>query len=82
MQHLWEKGESSRAASLTYRGFETGRRIGELEIALRIAKQEEALCLKLGNKDELQRSYGHQALMLKNWKMRGERIEKRKRPKE
>jgi hypothetical protein len=32
---LWEKSESSRAALLTYRGFETGRRIGELEIALR-----------------------------------------------
>jgi hypothetical protein len=34
VQHLWEKSQSTRAAWLTYRGFETGRRIGELEIAL------------------------------------------------
>ena len=66
-QHLWEKSESSRAAWLIYRGFETGRRIGELEIALRIVQQEEALCLELGNKEGLQRSYGNQALILKAW---------------
>jgi len=58
VQHLWEKGESSRAGWLTYFGFETGRRIGELEIALRIVQQQEALCLELGEKDGLQRSYG------------------------
>jgi hypothetical protein len=61
VQHLREKSESSRGAWLTYRGFETGRRIGELEIALRIVQQEEALCLELGDKDGLQRSYGNQA---------------------
>jgi tetratricopeptide (TPR) repeat protein len=67
VQHLWEKRESSRAAWLTHRGFATGKRIGELEIALRIVQQEEALCLELGNKDGLQRSYGKQALILKAW---------------
>ena len=67
VQHLWEKSQSTRAAWLTYRGFETGRRIGELEIALRIAQQEEALCLELDDKDGLQRSYGNQALILKDW---------------
>ena len=52
---------------LTYWGFATGRRIGELEIALRIVQQEEALCLELGNKDSLQASYGNQALILQAW---------------
>ncbi len=45
VQHFWKKGESNRAAWLTDWAFETGRRIGELEIALRIVQQEEALCL-------------------------------------
>ena len=67
MQYLWEKSEISRAASLTYRGFSTGQRIGELEIALRILQQEEALCLELGNNDSLQICYGNQALILKAW---------------
>ena len=67
MHHLWEKGQSSRAAWLTYWGFATGKRIGELEIALRILHQEEALCLELGNKDGLQASYCNQALILRAW---------------
>jgi tetratricopeptide (TPR) repeat protein len=67
VQHLWEKSESSRAAFLTSWGFQTGWRIGELEIAIRIVQQQEALCLELGNKDGLQRSYGNQAVILKAW---------------
>jgi hypothetical protein len=67
VQHLWEKSESSRAAMLTYLGFQTGRRIGELEIALRIVQHEEALCLELGNKQGLAWSYGNQALILQAW---------------
>ena len=39
VQHLWEKNESSRAVLLSYWGFATGNRIGELEIALRILQQ-------------------------------------------
>jgi len=67
VQYLWEKSESSRAMRLTNLGFRTGRRIGELEIALRIAQQQEALCLELGNKDSLAWSYGNQALILQDW---------------
>jgi hypothetical protein len=54
VQHLWEKNERSRAASLTYRGCSTGWRISELEMALRIVQQEAALCLELDDKDGLQ----------------------------
>jgi hypothetical protein len=50
---------------LTHWGFANGRRIGELEIALRIVQQQEALCLELDNKDDLQASYGNLALILK-----------------
>jgi tetratricopeptide (TPR) repeat protein len=67
VQHLWEKSQSRRATWLTYLGFRTGERIGELEIALRIVQQQEALCRELGNKDGLQASYSHQALILKAW---------------
>jgi tetratricopeptide (TPR) repeat protein len=67
VQHLWEKNERSRAASLTYRGCSTGWRIGELEMALRIVQQEAALCLELDDKDGLQRSYGSQAVILQAW---------------
>jgi tetratricopeptide (TPR) repeat protein len=66
-QHLWEKNESIRAGLLSFCGFETGHRIGELEIAIRIVQQWETLCLELGDKDSLQRSYGNQALILFNW---------------
>lgn len=38
--------------------------IGGLKSALPILQQEEALCLKLGNKNALQASYGNQALIL------------------
>jgi hypothetical protein len=72
VQHLWEKTESNRAALLTYWGFATAWRIGELEIALRIVQQEEALYLELGNKDGLQVSYGNQAVILQAW----DRLEK------
>jgi hypothetical protein len=66
-QHLWGNSESGRAAWLTYLGFRTGCRIGELEIARRIVQQEEALCLELGNKDGLSISYGNQAVILHAW---------------
>jgi tetratricopeptide (TPR) repeat protein len=67
VQHLWEKSEHNRAAWLTYHGFATGQRIGELEIAFRILQQQEVLCLKLGDNDGLSRSYGNQALILRAW---------------
>jgi hypothetical protein len=54
---LWEKSESSCVALLTFRGVATGRRIGELEIALRIVQQEEALYLELGIRSGLAYCY-------------------------
>ena len=66
-QRLREKNETNRAALLSYWGFATGQRIGELEIAFRIVQQEEALCLELGDKDSLSRSYGNQAFILRAW---------------
>jgi hypothetical protein len=38
VQHLREKSESSRAELMIFQGIRTGRRIGELEIALRIVQ--------------------------------------------
>ena len=107
---LWQRGETSREAWLTYRGYATSLRIGELDASLRILQQEEslsagrddreaknylqasygnqarilylwgrleealallkmqeAICLKLGNKDGLQACYGNQALILHDW---------------
>ena len=45
VQHLREKSESSRAASLTRVSFATAWRIGELEIALRIVQQQVNIAL-------------------------------------
>jgi tetratricopeptide (TPR) repeat protein len=67
LQYLREKNERNRAAGLSYWGFRTGRRIGELEIALRIVQWDEAFCLELGNKDGLLRSYVNQAVILQDW---------------
>jgi len=67
VRHLWGKRGSSRAARLTYWGFATGHRIGESEIALRIVQQHEAICRALGKKDGLAMSYGHQAMILRDW---------------
>jgi hypothetical protein len=44
------KSEGNHAEWLSARGFKTGRRIGGVGIAFRIACQQEALCLELGNK--------------------------------
>jgi len=40
---------------------------GRREEAFELHKKEEALCLELGNKDGLQRSYGNQAFILQDW---------------
>ena len=39
---LWQRGESERDWQLSYWGYSLGRRIGELDAALRIMKQEES----------------------------------------
>src|SRR5271166_1015929 len=40
---------------------------GRLEEAMVLLKKEETICLELGNKDSLQRSYGNQASILQAW---------------
>ena len=40
---------------------------GRLDEAMALYKQQEAICLELGNKDGLQNSYGNQALILQDW---------------
>jgi ATPase family associated with various cellular activities (AAA) len=67
---LWERKEGARQTRLTYNGFAVAQRIGELDEVLRILKQEE--CFHDGHTDRnaldvLQRSYGHQALILEAW---------------
>ena len=79
VQHLWETSQSSRAAWLTSWGFATGERIGELDIALRILQQEEALCLEIGDRDRLGASYGNQALILQAWNRLEEAFELHKK---
>ena len=54
---------------------------GRLEEAFALHKKAEALCLELGNKDSLQRSYTNQALILKDWGRPGrDHSPKRERP--
>ena len=67
---VWLRGETSREDWLTYWGYATGKRIGELETALRILQQEESFWAGRDDreaKDALQRSYGNQALILQAW---------------
>jgi len=67
---LWERRESSRQTWLTYNGQAVASRIGELEEALRILKQEESFYAGRSDRealDVLQRSYGNQALILRAW---------------
>ena len=67
---LWERKESARQTRLTYNGFAVARRIGELDEALRMLKQEEAF--HAGHSDHealdvLQWSYCNQGLILRAW---------------
>src|SRR5271157_1957835 len=69
-QLLWNRGESDRYWQLSLLGYETGRRIGELDVALRIMKQEETLWMGRHDheaKIDLQACYGNQALILQAW---------------
>ena len=66
----WQSGETSRQGWMTYWGYALGRRIGELEAALRILQQEESLWADgegVEAKNALQRNYGNQALILQAW---------------
>ncbi len=67
---LWKQGSVSRMQQLAHWGVATGYRIGGLEAALRITQEEELFSRRLKGrdaKDGLQRSYGHQALILQAW---------------
>jgi tetratricopeptide (TPR) repeat protein len=67
---VWKRGETSRTDWLIYWGYALGQRIGELDAALRILKQEESLWATRDGRDAknaLQRSYGNQALILQAW---------------
>jgi tetratricopeptide (TPR) repeat protein len=70
MEHVWHSGSPLRAGWLCYRGFELGRRIGELEAALRILVRMESFWAGREDrdaKDSLQCIYGNQALILSAW---------------
>jgi tetratricopeptide (TPR) repeat protein len=70
MEHLWQTGVPKRMGELSYWGFELGRRIGELEAAMRILTQEESFWTGRDDdeaKDSLRRDYGNQAVILKDW---------------
>jgi tetratricopeptide (TPR) repeat protein len=67
---LSEEGQWEVLAWLAYQGFATGRRVGELVMALGILKKEEQVWESIGGhegKAALQRTYGNQALILKAW---------------
>ena len=67
---LRERTETARQAWLTYKGYVVAQRIGELEEALRILKQEESFHAGHTDRetlDVLQRSYGNQAVTLYAW---------------
>jgi tetratricopeptide (TPR) repeat protein len=108
--YLWASGQRSRQGNLTAQSTEAAARVGELDIAMGLARQEEsfwvgrddaetkdvlqgnygnqaiilylwgrledamalhkqqeAICLELGNRSGLAGSYGNQALILKDW---------------
>jgi tetratricopeptide (TPR) repeat protein len=70
IQFLWNGGESDRMERLSYWGFATAQRIGELNIALRIMKNVEDFFNDREDrdaKDGLQTTYGNQAVILSKW---------------
>ena len=67
--------------SISHRGHGYGNQAlilktwGRLDEALKLHKKEEAVCLKLGDKNGLQASYGNQALILRVWGRLDEALE-------
>ena len=67
---LWDQKDSTRQTRLTHNGYAVAKRIGELEDAFRILKQEESFHAPHSDRDALhvlQGSYGNQALILRRW---------------
>jgi tetratricopeptide (TPR) repeat protein len=70
MEYLWRTGAAGRMGWLSYWGFAAGKRVGELEAALRILLRRDRFWTDRDDreaKDSLQRSYGNQALILRAW---------------
>jgi tetratricopeptide (TPR) repeat protein len=61
------RGDADRGWRLGYKGYSLARRTGELDVALRIMRQEEANAEQAADKSTLQASYGNQALILHAW---------------
>jgi tetratricopeptide (TPR) repeat protein/DNA-binding winged helix-turn-helix (wHTH) protein len=69
MDHLWRNGATQRMEQLSASASELGWRNGELEASLRVEIKRESLWNEREGaeaKDKLQRSYGNQALVLKD----------------
>jgi hypothetical protein len=68
--HIYSLFSQFRHVSDFFKTFSRGWRIhlyqtGRLVWAMELNKKEEALCIELGNKDGLQRTYGNQAIILR-----------------
>lgn len=62
-----ETGDDSTARQLSSWGYDVAETVGELDVAIRIMRDREAVCLRYGNRDGLGISYGNQALILWEW---------------
>jgi tetratricopeptide (TPR) repeat protein len=81
MRYLWKTGHPDRVAQLAYWGFAVGERIGSLDVALAILKQEESFWAERKDaraKRALQANYGNQALILRMWGRLDEAMKLRK----
>jgi len=70
MEYLWRIGAAGRMARLSEQSVNIGRRIGELEAALRAVLKEESFSTGRDDREakyNLQASYGSQAVILRDW---------------
>jgi hypothetical protein len=69
-EYLWGEKAVSREGWITYRGYSLGRRVGEMDAAYRIIDREARFWVGREDreaKENLQRTYGNQALILQDW---------------
>jgi tetratricopeptide (TPR) repeat protein len=59
--------DDTRAGRINFWGYDIAEKIGELDAAYRMIQLQENLCLKLGDKGQLQAAYGNRALILYRW---------------
>jgi len=70
VEQVWRAGDTERMDRISSWGFSLGRRIGEMEAALRILVKRDSFWSGRNDReaqDSLQRSYGSQALILRVW---------------